>query len=158
MPVTSRVPAILNYLVALFQNAVTLGQAVPPVAVYDGPVATGAADRLLLWVGLDDPDSGGATLAAVSDRHWTSMASQGEIITISCAAEAWSGEDDIRTQRTAVYGIVGAVEALLEADTAGFGGSAVLTDPGWSGAELHQNTTDRGAQARVVFTIILTVL
>jgi hypothetical protein len=157
VPVTSRVPAVLDYLVTLFQAAATLGQAAPPVAVYDGPVATGAVSQLTLWVGLDDPDSETGTLAAVSDRHWTGLGSQGEVITISCAAEAWSGEDDIRAMRQAAYGIVAAVETLLEADTGRFGGDAVLTDPGWSGAELRQNTTDQGAQARVSFTITLTV-
>ena len=40
MTTTSRVPATIDYLVAAFTAASTLGAASPPVAVYDGPFLT----------------------------------------------------------------------------------------------------------------------
>lgn len=156
--IVSRVPQVLSYLAATFQAAGTLGAATPPVAVYDGPVATGAADRLILWVGLDDPDADTAALAASSDRQWSGLGGQSELITVQCTAEAWSGDDTIATVRTAVYGIVAAVEALIRADTTQFGGNAMLADPGVTGADLRQNSTETGAQARVQFAIVLKAL
>jgi hypothetical protein len=156
--VISKVPAALDYLVSLFQSAGTLGQATPPVTVYDGPKATGEAANLILWVGLDDPDSDTAPLAATSERAWAGLGGQSELITIACAAEAWSGEDGISAVRTAAYGIVAAVETLVRADATHFGGNGLTADPGVTASELRQNDTDRGAQARVTFQIILRAL
>jgi hypothetical protein len=156
--IISKVPAALAYLVDTFAAAATLGTATPPVTVYDGPKATGEAATLILWVGLDDPDSDSAPLAAASDRQWAGLGGQSETITIYCAAEAWSGADDIRAVRAAAYQIVAAAETLVRADATGFGGNGLTADPGVTASELRQNDTDRGAQARVTFQIILRAL
>jgi hypothetical protein len=156
--VISRVPAVLSYLADTFTAAPTLGQAVPPVRVYDGPAVTAEPATLILWVGLDDPDSDAAPLAATSERAWAGLGGQQEAIVVYCAAEAWSGTDDIRPVRTAAYQIVAAVETLVRADATGFGGNGLTADPGVTASELRQNDTDRGAQARVVFSIILRAL
>jgi hypothetical protein len=157
--IISKVPAALDYLVATFQAAATLGGGgTGPVTVYDGPKVTDEAASLILWVGLDDPDSDSAPLAATSERAWAGLGGQSETITIACAAEAWSGEDGIAAVRVAAYGIVAAVEALVRADATRFGGNGLTADPGVTSAELRQNDTDRGAQARVVFSIILRAL
>lgn len=155
--VTSQVPAVLSYLVSLFQNAATLGQATPPVSVYDGPVTTEEASTLLLWVGLEDPDNANAELAAESDRAYSSLAGAGETITVHCVAEAWSGLDTVAAIRTTVYGIVSAAETLVRADRGGFGATPGMTaDPAaFARSELRQNNTDRGTQARVNFTIVV---
>jgi hypothetical protein len=126
--------------------------------VYDGPVTTEDDPQLTLWVGLDDPDAGGAPLAADSARQWAGLAGQSESIVVYCAAEAWSGEDGVSAQRVRAYGIVGAVEALVRADATGFGGNEMVANPGVTGAQLRQNNTTRGAQARVTFQILLNSL
>jgi hypothetical protein len=155
--VISRVPSVLDYLVALFTADPTLGAAAPPVTVYDGPATTGDAERLVLWVGLDDPDADGPPLAAESTRQWAGLAGQSESIVIYCAAEAWSGETSVSAYRVAAYAIVAAVETLVRADATGFGGNEMKANPGVTGAQLRQNNAS-GAQARVTFQILLNSL
>lgn len=155
--VTSKVPDLLAYLVTLFSAADTLGAADPPVTVFDGTQTTEDDPPLTLWVGLDDPDSDSAPLAATSDRQWNGLDSQSELITVFCVAESWSGGDDVIFERTAAYGIVAAAEELVRGDASQFGIGASRT-PGVTGSQLRQNNTNRGAQARVSFQIVLTVL
>lgn len=156
--IISVVPSVLDYLVTTFAAAPTLGTATPPVAVYDGPVTTDDADMLVLWVGLEDPDAETGQLAADSMREWSGLAGQSEKIVIYCAAESWSGDTNISAERVRAYGIVAAVEALVRADTTGFGGNAMIANPGVSEARLVQNNTTRGSQARVTFQILLNSL
>lgn len=153
--VISRVPAVMDYLVSLFTNAPALAG----VAVYDGPVVTGEVAGLILWVGMDDPDSDTAPISAHSDRAWgPGLAGQSETLTINCVAESWSGNDSVSAARASVYGIVAAVETLVRADTTQFGGNGMLANPGVTGSDLRQNDTQQGGQARVVFQIILEAL
>jgi len=156
MTVTSRVPALIDYLVSLFTNAATLGQATPPVTVYDGPATTGLDAQLKLFVGLHDPDSGGAEEAAAFTQSWAALGRLGrdEEITIHCCAEAWAGTDDLKTVRVAVTGIVAAVETLMQSDTTQFGGNALFPDPGITAGVLMQNNTQQGAVARQAFDLI----
>lgn len=153
MDSTSRVPAILGFLVTLFQDADTLGQAALPVAVYDGPMVTADPGMLALWVGVDDIDTD-TPLAAESNRQWASYADQNETITIHCVAGSRSGSNDITARRTAAYGIVAAVEELIRGDTTRFGDNGAVGSPGVTGSRLRQG----GGEARVSFEIILTVL
>jgi hypothetical protein len=156
MTVTSRVPALIDYLVTLFTGDVTIGQASPPVAVYDGPVVTAAPAQLTLYVGLTDPDSETAEPAAESQQAWAALGRRGrdETVTIHCVAEAWSGTDTISTQRVACAGIMSAVETLLQADTTQFGGNVLYPDPGMAVVAWTQNTTTSGAIARAQFDLV----
>lgn len=156
MTVTSRVPALIDYLVALFTNDATLGAATPPVAVYDGPVTTEANSQLVLYVGLSDPDAEGAQAAADFTQEWAAIGRQGrnETTTVHCCAEAWSGTDALKTVRLAVYGITAAVETLLQADSTQFGGNVLFPAPGFAAGSLVQNNTTTGAVARVPFDLI----
>lgn len=153
--ITSRVPALIDYLVALFTNAATIGQAAPPVTVFDGPVTTGLDPQLALWVGLPDPDNPAAETAADFTQEWAALGLLGrnEIITVHCCAQAWSGADDVRTVRLAVTGITAAVEALMQADATQFGGNVLYPAPGFTSGSLSQNNTDRGAIARIPFDL-----
>ena len=155
MTTTSRIPALIDYLVALFTNAATLGQATPPVTVYDGPATTGLDAQLKLFVGLHDPDSGGAEPAAESQQDWAAIGRLGrnEEITIHCCAEAWAGTDDLKTVRVAATGIVAAVETLMQSDTTQFGGNVLFPDPGITQLALLQNNTPQGAVARLAFDL-----
>jgi len=153
--VTSRVPALIDYLVALFQGASTLGQATPPVTIFDGPPTTDLDPGLALYVGLTDPDSESAEEAAAFTQEWAALGRLGrnEMSTIRCCAQAWAGTDDLKTVRVAVYGIVAAVEALMQSDSTQFGGNALFADPGLAAGSLLQNNTSRGAIARVPFDL-----
>jgi hypothetical protein len=153
--VTSRVPAVIDYLVTAFQASPLLGGASPAVAVYDGPAATAAPDQAQLWVGLDDPDSAAATTAAGSVQAWGGLGhmAKNEQIAIHCVAQAWSGGDDVRTARQNVYAVMAAVEQVILAD-ASLGGT--VTAPGnasVSAAQLLQITGTPGAGARITFEI-----
>ena len=151
----SKVPALIDYLVNAFTSAPTLGAATPPVAVYDGPVTTAAADKLILWVGLADPDSIPPQPGATFEQSRADMGSltRDEVSVIRCAAEAWAGTDDLKTVRVAAFAIHAAADALVRADTSQFGGNAALAAPGITGGELLQDNTQQGAVARVVFQI-----
>jgi hypothetical protein len=152
--VTSRVPALIDYLVATFTAASALGAATPPVAVLDGPVTAAAEAPLVLWVGLDDPDTDQvAPSAAAAQQEWAGLGKQArnEISTIHCVAEAWTGADDIKSMRVAAFAIVAAVEDIVRTDP--FSGLALFPDPGVTGLELRQNNTQPGWQARVSFQI-----
>jgi hypothetical protein len=153
MPVTSRVPALIDYLVGIFTTA--LAAATPPATVYDGPVTTDDAQGLVLWVGMDDPDGQGAPLSATSSQTWAGLGklARNEEITINCVAEAWSGVDNVKSQRDAVYAVVAIVEELVRTDAAQFGGNALFADPGMTGMDLRQNDTGTGGQARVSFQL-----
>ena len=152
--VTSRVPALIDYLVTLFTNDVTLGAATPPVTIYDGPNTTELDPFLKLYVGLSDPDNEAAEPAADSTQDWASLGRRGrdEIVTIHCCAEAWSGTDTIQTVRLSAYGILAAVETLMQADTTQFGGNVLMPFPGATNLALLQNNAG-GAIARVQFDL-----
>lgn len=152
--VTSRLPALIDYLVALFDGAATIGQATPPVTVFDGPPTTLLDSQLTLYVGLSDPESDGPEAAGDSQQTWAALGrrARDEEVTIHCCAVAWSGVDDIATARTAATGIVAAVEVVCQADN--FGGLVLFPDPGITGLALTQNNTSRGAIAQVTFDLI----
>ena len=156
MTITSRVPALIDYLVGLFTNDPTLGQATPPVTVYDGTPTTLLDAPLTLYVGLTDPENEGAEEAGQSEQEWAGLGRQArnEMVIIHCCAEAWSGVDDIRTARLNATGIVAAVEVLMQADTTRFGGNVLVPLPGITGGVLLQNNTAKGAIARQTFDLI----
>jgi hypothetical protein len=156
MTVTSRIPALLDYLVTLFTNSALLGAAVPPVTVYDGPPTTALDAPLALYVGLSDPDNANAEPAADSVQEWGAIGRLGrnETVTVHCCAEAWAGTDDMRTVRVSATGIVAAVEQVMQADTTQFGGNVLFPDPGITALALLQNNTQTGAVARVAFDLV----
>ena len=156
MTVTSRIPALVDYLVTLFQNAATLGQATPPVTIFDGPATTELDPPLALYVGLPDPDNPAAETAADFTQEWAAIGRQGrnETITVHCCAQAWSGTDDVRTVRLAVTGITSAVEVLMQADATQFGGNVLYPAPGFASGSLTQNNTQQGAIARIPFDLV----
>jgi hypothetical protein len=153
----SRVPALIDWLVTAFTASPALGAATPPVAVYDGPVTTAAPAQLILWVGVQDPDSEGAAEAAVFEQARSDLgqAARDETSIIRCTAEAWPGTDDVRTARVAAFAITAAAETIIRADATNFGGNAALAAPGVTGGVLLQNNVQGvGAVARVTFDVI----
>jgi len=152
--VPSKVPALLDYLVGAFQAAATLGQATPPVTVYDGPPTTAADDKLKLYVGLTDPDSEDAEEAAVWTQTRIDLAAgRREDTTVRCAAEAWSGDDTISAVRHSASAIVAAVETLVRANGDQFGGNATFVPANAAAYTLTQNNTSTGAICRITFDL-----
>ena len=152
---TSRVPALIDYRVAEFTTAATLGAATPPVLVFDGPPTTGDPAPLALHVGVDDVFTDAPAAAGTSEQTALGLAAKREeLATIHLAAVAWAGTDDMKTVRTSAYSIAAAVEDLVRADTAlaGLPGAA-LARPGVTGMVLQQNNTAQGAVAQVSFQI-----
>lgn len=158
MTVTSRLPALIDYLVTLFTDDVTLGGAAAPntVTVFDGPATTELDPPLVLYVGLSDPDNPAAEPAGDSVQSWGALGRQGrnETTTVHCCAEAWAGTDDLHTVRVSALGIVAAVETLMQADTTQFGGNVLFPAPGITAIALLQNNTSKGAIARVAFDLV----
>lgn len=156
MTVTSRIPALTDYFVTLFTSASTIGQATPPVQVYDGPATTELDPPLKLFVGWTDPDDDGMQAGAESTQDWAGLGrrARDEYVTIHCCAEAWSGVDTLKTARDAVTGITGAVETLMQADTTQFGGNVLYPMPGLTNISTPQNNPREGVIARQTFDLI----
>src|SRR5438046_6377372 len=154
---TSKAPALIDWLVAAFTAAPTLGQATPPVTVFDGPVTTALDPGLKLYVGLTDPENQGIETAATfrQSRADLGSATRTEYPDINCCAEAWAGTDDLATVRHAVAAIVAAAETVIRSDTTNFGGLGQAT-PGLSAGDLLQNNTAQGAFARIPFVVSFT--
>ncbi len=89
-------------------------------------------------------------------QSWAAIGRLGrdEMITVHCCAQAWAGTDDMKTVRVSAPGIVAAVEALMQADTTGFGGNVLFAAPGITSLALLQNNTQTGAVARVAFDLV----
>ena len=155
MAVTSRVPALIDYLVNAFSNAATLGLATPPVTVFDGPAATANPALLALHVGVDDALSEGPPTSASSEQVGQGLGGQHrqEAITVHCAAVAWAGTGDMRTVRTSAFAILAAVEDLIRGNSDKFGGNAGAAVPLVSGVTLQQDDTAQGSFAQVAFSI-----
>jgi hypothetical protein len=153
--ITSRLPALIDYLVTLFTSASTLGQATPPVTIFDGPAVTRDPAPLQLYVGLSDPDSDAPEQAGESSQEWAAIGrrARNETTIIHCAALAWSGTDDMKTVRVAATGIVAAVETLMQADTNSFGGNVLYPMPGIANLSLTQSAQD-GSHATVAFDLV----
>ena len=152
---TSRVPALIDYLVTQFTAAATLGAAAPPVLILDGPAPTADPAPLVLHVGVDDVFTDSPPTSATSEQSGTGLGGKREeVATIHLAAVAWAGTDDMKTVRGAAYGIAAAVEDLVRNDTtlATLAGAA-LARPGVTGMVLQQNNTPQGAVAQVSFQI-----
>jgi len=152
--VTSRLPALIDYLVNLFTNDPTLGAATPKVTVFDGPTTTQDPAPLQLYIGLTDPENTGSEPAGETTQEWAALGRRGrnETVTIHCCALAWSGTDDMKTVRIAATGIVAAVETLMQADTTGFGGNVLFPDPGITSIALTQSNAS-GSQAAAAFDL-----
>jgi hypothetical protein len=154
--VTTRIPAVLDYLYNTFYNAATLGAATPPVSVYDGPVPTGGADTLILWVGVSDPQATPPE-AGASAHEWAGLGKMAinETLSVFCTAFAWTGTESgtFKAARDAANGIMSAVEDIVRGDASLGGtvqtpGNAQVTNAVWT-----QGPTTAGPSARVTFEI-----
>jgi hypothetical protein len=156
--ITSRIPALIDYLYNLWTADSTLGAAAGAarVTVFDGPTTTLDAAPLQLYVGLSNPDNPAGEPAGDSVQEWAALGRLGrnETTTIHCAALAWSGTDDMHTVRVAATGIVAAVETLMQNNTTQFGGNVLFPMPGITTISVTQSNQTPGSQCVVAFDLI----
>jgi hypothetical protein len=139
--VTDLIHDVIGYLVTQCQQNPALGAApLNPVLIIDGP--TGAGEPLtqqqILWIGFDAV-TGNADDAVATQKFaflGTSGGYRDEDGSITCTAQAWSGDPAPVPARAQCKAIVGAVEVMLRgAPTLGPGDSSMGGLVQWSQIE-----------------------
>jgi len=156
---TSRVPEVIDYLVATAQAA----SALTGVLVLDGPQIPAAwqTRKQVLWFGADPASLGEA--AGESAQDFATAMSQGklkdELGSILCAARHWSGDKTSKTHRDGAAAIVAAVELMLRStpDAGGpgdatMGGLVFWSQVGGQMAWFPKQVTN-GAECLVTFHV-----
>ncbi|MFK0151199.1 hypothetical protein ACIQVK_03840 [Streptomyces sp. NPDC090493] len=109
---TSRVPAAVDALLAILRAAPGLSD----VAIIDGPATTNLTSLKHLFVGWQS----GADAAVSLEQSFNAAGARtrDEVFSISCYAEARSGDTAMKDRRDEVFEIVGEVETALRATNA----------------------------------------
>lgn len=143
----SKVDAVCLALTALWDAA----PALDGVTVYDGPQVNSNPVTEALFVGYDADALGETNEGAVAVQDWMAFAkTKDENGEITCAVVVVSGSPDIPTVRARAFAIVSAAEGALRTDPL-LGG---LVMKSWlSEQRFIPMQTDKGAKARVVFTV-----
>lgn len=146
---TSRVPAAVDALLEILRARPSLTE----VAIVDGPPSVNLTDRRRIHVGYA-PD-GEASVALQQEFNGAGARTRDEAFTITCYAESWSGDTDMKAHRDAVFALIGEVEQALratdEAPEAPTLNGTVLWAHLTTG-DLMQKTSE-GSLAGVVFTV-----
>ena len=114
---TSRVPAVTDYLVAAANASPLLGaHPTAKVSVFDGPQVPAATQSLerVLWIGADPAALGDA--AAEAEQHFPVLdhaRTRDEDGSIVIAAQHWNGDTSNKTHRDGAAAIIAGVELLL---------------------------------------------
>jgi hypothetical protein len=161
MTTTSAVPAVIDWLVAAAEASPLLGQATPPVSVFDGPQSPGATQALnqVLWIGANAADPN--AMLGDSAQSWPVMdhaRTKDEDGTVTCSAQHWSGDPSVTVHRNAAAALVAAVELLLRGDGRTGPGDATMGGlVQWSGVDTTQwypRQVANGVAVLVTFTIV----
>lgn len=148
MTATSRAPAVIDALVALFEAAAGLAG----VEVVDGPEVTGDSLQEAVFVGYDgDPDGDGE--AATFEQAWAGLGAlaKDETFTVTCAVVVWRGSTKVRPIRLRVYELLGEVENALRADPSlGLPPPSVVA---MAAGSLVQSQRQTGLECRIPFQV-----
>lgn len=146
----SKVDAVCLALTALFKAAPALSS----TTVYDGPQVNADPVTEALFVGYDADALAETNEGAASAQDWMAFAkTKDERAEVTCAVVVVSGSPDIPTVRARAFAIVSAAEDALRTDPL-LGG---LVMSSWlSEQRFIPMQTDKGAKARVVFTVAYT--
>jgi hypothetical protein len=147
---TSRVPATLEALVALFAAAPTLGGA--GVEIIDGPMVTGDPLREAVYVGYDgDPDGDFESVTFAQEWAGLGARAKDETFTVTCAVSVWSGSTKVVPMRVRAFEVLGEVETTLRAEP-----SLGLPPPtvvAMASGSLVQSQRGSGLECRIPFQI-----
>lgn len=149
MTTTSRAPAVIDALVALFEAT----PALDGVKVVDGPLVTGDPLHRAVFVGYDgDPDNDGGEAVTFS-QEWASIGqkAKNETFTVQCAVAAWKGSTKVRPVRVLAYDLLAAVEDTLRADPSL--GMPPPTIVAFASGSLIQAQRKSGIECRIPFQI-----
>lgn len=149
MTYSSSVPAAITALLAAFTASASLGAAVPPVAVRDGPQLTAAEAVEGVAVGYA-PGQNAAVVTGTATPEGLGTGPDRERYAITCTAEVLDTTGDIAAARARAYALHAACGAAIGADHT-LGGKVLRAVPG--PGSLTQQQTTRGALARVVFPV-----
>ncbi|MEV7907700.1 hypothetical protein [Streptomyces anulatus] len=147
MTTPSRVPAVLDRLVATFTTALPAS-----VAVHDGPTVTADPLQDVVCVGWDGDDDGDGQ-AVEWTQEWAGLGAgrKDESIDVTCVLICWDGDADVRATRARAYELFATLEAALRADPGQ--GFASPTTVAVTGGRLHQEQTADGVEVRLPFTV-----
>jgi hypothetical protein len=140
---TSRVPATIDALVALFTAA--------GLTTWDGPLVTGDYQPAI-HVGYDgDPE--GDFKAVDADQEWAGIGakSRDEEFDVICCAITVSGNSDIRSAREAAFAMLAVVENALRVNPSL--GQAPPFVAAYRPAAVHTEPTAAGWSVRAVFNV-----
>ncbi|WP_433252868.1 hypothetical protein ACQPYK_08575 [Streptosporangium sp. CA-135522] len=151
MTLSSRVPAVLDRLTAVFSGALPVD-----VLVHDGPVITADPAQDVVCIGWDGDDDGDGQAVEWS-QVWTGLGAghKNEAIDVTCVLITWDGDDDLAATRTRAYEHFALLEAALRADVGQ--GFAPPTTVAITGGRLHQEQTKSGTEVRVPFTVSIQI-
>jgi hypothetical protein len=139
----SRVPAVIDALVALWDGTVA-------ATVHDGPIPVESADLAVLSVGHDGGDDGIATEGRLRPDGM-SLETGHDTFSVACKAAVLVGSGDAKVARTKVFELFDAAANTLAADhTLGGLVLSALVDQ----YEFAQRRfPERGVVAEIVFTV-----
>lgn len=148
MTTASRVPAVLDTLVARFDAAAALDG----VRVVDGPIVTSEPLHEAVYVGYDgDPDGGGD--AVDFQQQWAAIGQKAkdETFTVTCAVVVWRGSTTVRPVRLRAFEVLAAVEDVLRADPSlGLPPPSVVA---FASGSLVQSQRQSGIEIRIPFGV-----
>lgn len=148
MTTTSRVPAVIDALVALFYAAPALDD----VKVVDGPIVTNDPLPQAVFVGYDgDPEGDGEAVSFT--QAWASIGQKArdETFTVTCAVAAWKGSTKVKPVRDLAYELLAAVENTLRADPSL--GQPPPTVVAFASGSLIQSQKHGGIEVRIPFQV-----
>lgn len=148
----SAIPLVIDALVAAAPALMPSG-----VEVFDAFGLSGNTGNFLM-IGVDDPNTDQAARSATSTQDWAHLNNfqRDQLGSISCVAQAWTGDDDQKIARDAAYAIVNALATWVRAhpDLGIVPASLSYLLTGFAGTEdLDQQRANQGAIARVTFQI-----
>lgn len=151
MPVTtSRVPAAVDALVSLC----TTSTALAGVTIIDGPPIIDLSNPDIVAIGWQPAE--GASVALTQEFASAGARTRDEQFTITCYAEARSGDTDIASRRIRAFELVAAVETALRATDAAPMAPTLLGTVLWAqvtAGDLVQEQATTGAIVGLAFTV-----
>lgn len=123
--------------------------------VIDGPLLTGDTPATAVFVGYSGDPSDGMAATANWTQTWAGLGAgrRDEQFDVLCAVVSWSGDTDVAARRQAVLAAFDAVATALRAALNIGLGLPQPTIAELAVADLYQEQTSAGLQARIPFAV-----